>query len=402
MNQAIKESCEKPQDAEKGRIEVRPAVSFVSDATYNDSVKDKAKFIKVMCRYNTASKDVKANNYQIHVKKFDHGTPEDVLLWYGKVQEVIKQKPCEDAQAKFTMTELLLEGQGLRTFLQLKTAVTEKILVGDAQVPMGVTEESYAMTVSKFKATAFKKYAARYQVSYLRKSLRKPSNVTIRACSTRLEEINGMLKHFPGPENKALSEGDLIEILVNMAPAQWRKSMVQINFEPMQKTLTEVVEYLERLEVLDATEKKKEPQKKGNDKSENKTKSKSKGHKSSRKGKKSNKKRKRSTDSEVSSDSDNDSRSKKFCQICKAVGGTYWNHNTTDCGRIKHLKKSSGTKVYKSPRNYDSHKEINALIQEHITKALKDSKKDSKGSKKSQKDRSESSSDSEGSDSGEE
>ena len=86
-----------------------------------------------------------------------------------------------------------------------------------------------------------------------------------------------------------------------MAPAQWRKSMVQINFEPMHKTLTEVVEYLERLEVLDATEKKKEPQKKGNDKSENKAKSKSKGHKSSRKGKKSQKKRKRSTDSEASS-----------------------------------------------------------------------------------------------------
>ena len=67
------------------------------------------------------------------------------------------------------MTELLLEGQGLHTFLQLKAAVTEKVLVGDAQVPMGVTEESYAMTISKFKATAFKKYAARYQVSYIRK-----------------------------------------------------------------------------------------------------------------------------------------------------------------------------------------------------------------------------------------
>ena len=101
----------KPQDAEKGRIKVRPAVSFVSDATYHDSVKDKSKFIEVMCRYNTANKDV---------KKFDHGTAEDVLLWYNKVQEVIKQKSCEDAQAKkFTMTELLLEGQGLHTFLHL-------------------------------------------------------------------------------------------------------------------------------------------------------------------------------------------------------------------------------------------------------------------------------------------
>ena len=203
MNKAIKDSCEKPQDAGKSRIEVRPAVSFVSDATYHDSVKDKAKFIEVMCRY--------------------------VLLWYNKVRDVIKQKLCEDAQAKFTMTKLLLEGQGLRTFLQLKTAVIKKVLVGDAQVPMGVTEESYAMTISKFKATAFKKYV----------------------------------------------------------------------------------------------------QKKGNDKSENKTKSKPKGHRTSRKGKKS--------------------------HYCKTVGGTYWNHNTAECGRIKYLKKPSGShKSYRSSKNYDS------------------------------------------------
>ncbi len=71
-------------------------------------------------------------------------------------------------------------------------------------------------------------------------------------------------------------------------------------------------------------------------------------------------------DSETSSDSDNDSRSKKFYQICKVVGRSYWNHNTADCGRIKYLKKSSGTQNYKSPRNYDSTKKMNALIQQHI------------------------------------
>ena len=42
-----------------------------------------------------------------------------------------------------------------------------------------------------------------------------------------------------------------------MAPAQWRKKMVQINFEPMQKTLTEVEEYLGRLEVLDTSKEEK-------------------------------------------------------------------------------------------------------------------------------------------------
>ena len=84
------------------------------------------------------------------------------------------------------------------------------------------------------------------------------------------------------------------------------------------------------------------------------------------------------------------------------MGGTYWNNNTADCGRLKYLKKSSGTqKSNRSSRNYDS-KEMNALIQEQVVKVLRNSKKTSKGSKKSQKDRSEMSSASEDSDSGEE
>ena len=105
------------------------------------------------------------------------------------------------------------------------------------------------------------KYAARYQVSYPHNSLTKTNSVTIQACSTRLEKINGLLQHFPGPENKPLSEGDLIGILVNMAPAQWHKNMTQICLEHIQKTLTEVVEYLKCLGVLDTTEKKTDAQK---------------------------------------------------------------------------------------------------------------------------------------------
>ena len=122
--------------------------------------------------------------------------PEDVLLWYTKVQEVIKQKPCEYARAKFTLPELLPEGKDLRTFLQLKNIVTEKIFVSNVQIPMRVTEESYQMSTTKIKATAFKKYTARYQVAYLRESLRKSSNVLIGACSTSLEETDGLIQFF--------------------------------------------------------------------------------------------------------------------------------------------------------------------------------------------------------------
>ena len=101
-----------------------------------------------MCRYNTTNKNNKANDYPVHVNKFDHRTPEDVLLLYNKVSEVIKQKLCEDAQAKFAITESFLEDQGQCIFIQKETAVTDKYLVGDMQVPTGVTEVSCIMTIS--------------------------------------------------------------------------------------------------------------------------------------------------------------------------------------------------------------------------------------------------------------
>ena len=118
------------------------------------------------------------------------------------------------------------------------------------------------MAISKYKATAFKKYTVRHQLSYLHKCLHKPSSITIHSYSTRSEEINGLLKHSPMPKNKPLSEGYLIYILVNMEPAQWCKSMVQINFEHKQKNLTEVVEYFKYLKGLDTTGKKSDTKKK--------------------------------------------------------------------------------------------------------------------------------------------
>ena len=59
-----------------------------------------------MCSYNHATKNINANNYQINVRKFDYKTPEDVPLWYTKVQDAIEQKYYEDVQTKFTLTKL--------------------------------------------------------------------------------------------------------------------------------------------------------------------------------------------------------------------------------------------------------------------------------------------------------
>jgi len=59
MNEAIVSVCSKPGDAEKGNIEIRPAVPFVSEATYDSTEKDKHKFVDNTCRHSPSGADIK-------------------------------------------------------------------------------------------------------------------------------------------------------------------------------------------------------------------------------------------------------------------------------------------------------------------------------------------------------
>ena len=187
----------------------------------------------------------------------------DVLLWYTKLQEIIKKKSCESPEAMFTLTELLLlVGQGQSTFKECRREVCENPVSSTDPIVRGIPDESYTMTMKKFKAKAFKKFAAIRQVAYLRNNLRKPLEVSIRTCSTRLTEMDNYLRLFPGPDsNVPLGEGDLIDILVRMVPTTWHESMMTTNFEPMHHNLLEVVEYFEQLEVIESAKKAREPQK---------------------------------------------------------------------------------------------------------------------------------------------
>ena len=78
------------------------------------------------------------------------------------------------------------------------------------------------------------------------------------------------MEYFLGPNsNVPVTEGDLINILNQMVPAQWWKSMISINFHSFTKSITEVIEYIEKLEILEATNKQSSTKKIDKDKSKN-------------------------------------------------------------------------------------------------------------------------------------
>ena len=94
MNIAISEACKQASDAEKGKIEIRPAIPFVPESTVESDRTDKNKdeFISVTCRYRPSAGDSKKNDYVIQAKRFETGTTEDVLRWYITLQEIFEKK----------------------------------------------------------------------------------------------------------------------------------------------------------------------------------------------------------------------------------------------------------------------------------------------------------------------
>ena len=102
--------------------------------------------------------------------------------------------------------------------MRFKKVVTEGLVASDSTTsiaaPRGITDDSFKLMLDKLKNQAFKDFAARHQVNYLRQNLRKPVGVTARACAGRFQEISNYLEYFPGPDsNVPLTEGDLINIL---------------------------------------------------------------------------------------------------------------------------------------------------------------------------------------------
>ena len=51
-------------------------------------------------------KNTKKKNYNVNVRIFDHSTPEDMLLWYTKIQDVFVRNTCGDVESRFDITEL--------------------------------------------------------------------------------------------------------------------------------------------------------------------------------------------------------------------------------------------------------------------------------------------------------
>ena len=83
----------------------------------------------------------------------------------------------------------------------------------------------------------------------MRAGLLKPKSLSANDISSRLKILNNYLTSFPSPDNKSLSQGDMIEIVLSMLLAVYISSMTIAGLESREKSYKYLIKYLVKLEV---------------------------------------------------------------------------------------------------------------------------------------------------------
>ena len=182
----------------------------------------------------------------------------------------------------------------------------------------------------------------------LRRDMRKPADMRVRAYYHHLKRINSEeLPHLPPgfATTQRLTDDELMDIILFGTPRSWQNEMERQGFDPMEKQLFEVIDFMENLESVEqfTPTTKKETKSSSNKKKES------------------------------------SSSKRKPTHFCKEHGPNF-THNTEDCRVLsKKSEGSSGKKsanktwVRKSAEKTDfSKKEFAAFVKKSVKSAMKD------------------------------
>ena len=135
----------------------------------------------------------------------------------------------------------VIQGEALRAFSTKLSKMTNPISMDD------VNECIDAVTKTLFPHRALAR-----QKRYMRRFMRKPAGMPIRAYVARIYKLNKYLKEFPPfGKQQALLEDKLVELVECGIPNVWQKQMVMQGFDPINHTMRDLINFTERLEVVE-------------------------------------------------------------------------------------------------------------------------------------------------------
>ena len=113
-------------------------------------------------------------------------------------------------------------------------------------------EESFQMCLKALANHVFPKNALSSQKAWLRRSedVKKKPTMSTRIWTAQLQEINQMLSECPPAYSKTqrILDEDFVEVIEYGIPYSWRAKMAEQGFVPVNHTLTEIIEFCNKME----------------------------------------------------------------------------------------------------------------------------------------------------------
>lgn len=126
------------------------------------------------------------------------------------------------------------------------------ILAAVATATQGVTLNSdhVAMGVRAVITYMAPHKALAKQKRYMRRQCRKPATMSIREFANHLQRVNHEEMPYipPFAPGQSLPEDELIDIVLNGIPKSWTREMDKQDFDPMEKTFRQVIDFCQRME----------------------------------------------------------------------------------------------------------------------------------------------------------
>eukprot|EP00957_Ditylum_brightwellii_P123117 9387385-Ditylum_brightwellii.AAC.1 len=117
----------KVQDTERGKVHKRPAIPSVPKEESTADL-DKVKItLKVL---SNATCDAKQSITKNTIAKFKLGSLEELINWRIRLNHVIWNNLCKDAESCFDMVEMLLGGKALQHWRKFKSQATGLPILG--------------------------------------------------------------------------------------------------------------------------------------------------------------------------------------------------------------------------------------------------------------------------------
>ena len=177
-------------------------------------------------------------SYELPIPYFKGGTPEEFLKWKRNVEKAISGKGATDGPSKYPLTRRLLNRDALTAFNLKAKGFKSK------------TNANFLEVIDDLTRYIFPIKVVQIQKRFMMRFLCKPRDMKTREYVSHMCEINEMLVHFPTADQESkLPNNEMLDLLEFGMPSLWQKAMILQDVDPLDHTLTELVNFCERLEV---------------------------------------------------------------------------------------------------------------------------------------------------------